>query len=96
MYVAQWLTTQQASEAESATQKQRFLASWTLTHLPSGPLTTAAFRPFQVGQFRAVGPAAPGHTLITRSDTAQTVVNTALGLRIVYGLKWNKLGYDLT
>lgn len=95
VYLAQWFTTQQAPEAESATQKQRFLASWTLTQLPTGPLTPADFRPFRDGQFRQVDPAAPGRTLITRTDTAQTEVNTALGLRIVYGLKWNKLGYDM-
>lgn len=95
VYVAQWLTTQPVLEAESTIQKQRFLASWTLTHLPASPLATADFTPFHVGQFRAVDPAAPGPTLITRTDTAQTEVNTALGLRIVYGLKWNKLGYEM-
>jgi hypothetical protein len=95
VYVAQWLTTQQTLEAESASQKQRFLASWTLTQLPAGPLTTADFQPFHVGQFRVVAPAGPGRTFITRTDTAQTEVNAALGLRIVYGLKWNKIGYDM-
>lgn len=95
VYVAQWLTTQMVPAVESAAQKQRFLASWTLTQLPTGPLTPADFQPFQVGQFRVVDPALPGRTLITRTDTAQTEVNTALGLRIVYGLKWNKLGYEM-
>ncbi|MGI4734625.1 MAG: hypothetical protein ACRYG7_05540 [Janthinobacterium lividum] len=95
VYVAQWLTTQSSLDAESVAQKQRFLASWTLTQLPAGPLSPADFEPFHVGQFRAVDPAASGPTLITRTDTAQTEVNTALGLRIVYGLKWNKLGYEM-
>ena len=95
VYVAQWLATQAVPEAESTSQKQRFLASWTLTKLPTGPFTAADFRPFHVGQFRVVVPAGPGRTLITRTDTAQTEVNTALGLRIVYGLKWNKFGYEM-
>lgn len=95
VYVAQWFTTQQALEAESASQKQRFLASWTLTQLPTGPLTPATFRPFHVGRFHEVASMAPDATLITRTDTAQTEANTALGVRIVYGLKWNKLGYEL-
>ncbi len=91
VYVAQWLATQ----AESISQKQRFLASWALTKLPTGPFTATDFQPFHVGQFRVVAPAGPGRTLITRTDTAQTEVNTALGLRIVYGLKWNKFGYEM-
>lgn len=95
VYIAQWLTTQQALEAESTPRKQRFLTSWTLTQLPTGPLTPADFMPLHVGQFHAVDPLVPGRTLITRTDTAQTEVNTALGLRIVYGLKWNKLGYEM-
>lgn len=95
VYVAQWLATQALPEAESTSQKQRFLASWTLTKLPTGPFTATDFQPFHVGQFRVVAPAGPGRTLITRTDTAQTEVNTALGLRIVYGLKWNKFGYEM-
>jgi hypothetical protein len=95
VYVAQWLATQALPEAESTSQKQRFLASWTLTKLPVGPFTATDFQPFHVGQFRVVAPAGPGRTLITRTDTAQTEVNTALGLRIVYGLKWNKFGYEM-
>lgn len=95
VYVAQWLAMQALPEAESTNQKQRFLASWTLTKLPTGPFTATDFQPFHVGQFRVVAPAGPGLTLITRTDTAQTEVNTALGLRIVYGLKWNKFGYEM-
>jgi hypothetical protein len=95
VYVVQWLTTQVSLTPESAAQKQRFVASWTLTQLPTGPLSTADFKPFQVGQFRVVVPAGPGRTFITRTDTSQTEVNTALGLRLVYGLKWNQLGYEM-
>jgi hypothetical protein len=95
VYVAQRLATQALPEAESTSQKQRFLASWVLTKLPTGPFTATDFQPFHVGQFRVVAPAGPGRTLITRTDTAQTEVNTALGLRIVYGLKWNKFGYEM-
>jgi hypothetical protein len=43
-----------------------------------------------VGEFRD-----ESNTTITRRDTMQTEVNSALGLRIVYGLKWTPDGYEM-
>lgn len=91
VYVAQWLSPHPPpATAEETAQKQRFLASWRLTHLPTAPPTAAELARFQVGEFRDLS-----NSTITRTDTSQTEVNTALGLRIVYGLKWTPEGYEL-
>jgi hypothetical protein len=88
-YLAQWLA-RQGLPAEEARQKQRFLASWRLTHLPTTPPTAAELQQLHVGEFRD-----ESNTTITRRDTMQTEVNSALGLRIVYGLKWTADGYEM-
>jgi len=93
IYVVQWLA-QAAASPDIVAQKQHFLASWTLTHLPATEPTAADFARFHTGQFRAVNSPMPT-TVITRTDTVQTEVNTAKNLRIVYSLKWNKVGYDM-
>jgi hypothetical protein len=94
VYVAQWLA-QATISPEAVAQKHHFLASWTLTHLPVAKPTAADFARFHVGQFRTVNAELPT-TLITRADTIQTETNSALALQIVYGLRWNKVGYDMT
>lgn len=91
VYVAQWLSSQPPpASAEEVAQKQRFLASWRLTQLPTALPTAAELARFRVGEFRDLS-----NSTITRNDTAQTEVNTALGLRIVYSLKWTPEGYEL-
>lgn len=88
-YVAQWLSAAPVSALVTA-QKQQFIASWRSTHLPTRPPTSAELARLHVGEFRD-----RWNTLITRRDTMQTEVNTALGARIVYGLRWTSEGYDL-
>jgi hypothetical protein len=90
VYAVQWLTGH-ALLPEEAAQKQRFLASWRLTQLPATPPTAAEIARFHEGEFRD-----KVNTVIMRQDTTQTEFNAALGLRIVYGIKWTADGYDLT
>jgi hypothetical protein len=91
--MAQWMSRQPATPEEEA-QKQRFLASWTLTHLPAAPPTAAELARFHVGQFRYMDPAL-AKTLVVRTDTAQVEDKADEGLRIVYGLTWTQDGYEL-
>jgi hypothetical protein len=93
VYMAQWLSRQPAT-ADEASQKQHFLDSWTLTHLPAASPTAAELASFHVGQFRYGDPAL-AKTLVVRTDTAQVEDKTDEGLRIVYSLKWTQDGYDL-
>lgn len=93
VYMAQWMSRQPATPEEAA-QKQRFLASWTLTNLPASPPTAAELARFHVGQFRYLDPA-QAKTLVVRTDTAQVEDKADEGLRIVYSLKWTKDGYEL-
>ena len=94
IYLVQRLT-QQPDNPTGISQKQRFLASWQLTQLPVNQPTVADFARFRVGQFQELSLTSSA-TTIMRTDTAQTETNTGLNLRIVYGLKWNETGYDLT
>jgi hypothetical protein len=65
VYVAQWLSPHPSpANAAEAAQKQRFLASWRLTHLPTATPTAAELARFRVGKFRDLT-----NSLITRSDT---------------------------
>jgi hypothetical protein len=93
VYMAQWMSRQPATP-EEATQKQRFLASWTLTHLPAARPTSAELARFHVGRFRYTDPAI-AKTIVVRTDTTQVEDKADEGLRIVYGLTWTKDGYDL-
>lgn len=93
VYMAQWLS-RQPSTAEETAQKQRFLTSWTLTHLPTATPTAAELARFHVGQFRYLDPAL-AKTLVVRTDTAQVEDKADEGLQIKYGLTWTKDGYDL-
>lgn len=93
VYVAQWLSRQPATPHEAA-QKQRFLASWTLTHLPPAPPTATELARFRVGHYRYLDPT-QAKTLVVRTDTMQVEGKVDEGLRIVYGLKWTKDGYEL-
>ncbi|WP_213019472.1 hypothetical protein [Hymenobacter sp. BT559] len=93
VYLAQWLSRQPATPTEEA-QKQRFLASWTLTHLPTTTPTAAELARFHVGQFRYGDPDL-AKTLVVRTDTTQVENKADQGLRIVYGLTWTKDGYEL-
>lgn len=93
VYMAQWMS-RQPSTAEETAQKQRFLASWTLTHLPMATPTAAELARFHVGKFRYLEPAL-AKTLVVRTDTAQVEDKADEGLQIVYGLTWTKDGYDL-
>jgi hypothetical protein len=93
VYMAQWMSRPPAT-ADEAIQKQRFLDSWTLTHLPAASPTAAELASFHVGQFRYGDPAL-AKTLVVRTDTAQVEDKADEGLRIVYGLTWTKDGYEL-
>lgn len=94
IYVVQWFA-QQPDNPNNTSQKQRFLASWQLTQLPINQPTASDFARFHTGKFRDLSQAVSTTTII-RTDTAQIETNTTLNLRISYGLKWTKTGYDLT
>jgi hypothetical protein len=92
VYVMQCLV--QAASPDMTIPKQQFLSSLALNQLPTKQPSASDFARFHVGQFHTLNSSLPPTTVI-RTDTAQTETNAALGVRTVYGLKWNNTGYDM-
>ncbi|UOQ99387.1 hypothetical protein MUN81_07780 [Hymenobacter sp. 5317J-9] len=94
VYLLQSLTNDSSSTAHAA-QQARFIASLDINDAPYTAPDVAAIAKFRTGRFQYLESSLKSVT-VERSDTTQIEVHAAKDLRIVYGVRWNADGYDLT